>query len=499
MTSKMKILFIYPNTMMATLLPIHIPQLSACLKREGFEVKLFDTTYYKTEEKSFEEKKVELLQIKKFSLKESGINYKESDIYADLGSIIEEYQPHLIAISLVEDTLDLGMALLKAVEKYDIPVVAGGVLSYFYAEELISESCIDIVCIGEGEEALVELCQAISQNQDYSNIRNLWVKQPDGQVVRNPLRPLVDLDTLPFLDYDIFEPSRLGRAMHGKVFHMIHVEFQRGCPFDCTYCCAPAIRNKYRESGFNNYFRQKSNKRFINELKYLSNRYKADYIDIGAESILAMNTRSLKELAEMYKREVGIPFWCQSRPETVTEEKISILKDMGCSDMQFGIEQGNEEFRAKMLNRKCSNEQILKAIGIVEQLGIPYSVNNIIGFPDETRDLIFDTIKLNRQINPKTMNCYMLTPYHGTYLRDYSVEHGLLDKDAKTMQALDGADYKYKTISKEELYGLQRTFSIYARFPESDYPLIEKAEKFDEEGNRVFEDLRRIFYERFYD
>lgn len=54
-----KVLFIYPNTMMATLLPLHVSILSACLKREGIQVKLFDSTYYRTEEKSFEEKKVE--------------------------------------------------------------------------------------------------------------------------------------------------------------------------------------------------------------------------------------------------------------------------------------------------------------------------------------------------------------------------------------------------------------------------------------------------------
>ena len=126
------------------------------------------------------------------------------------------------------------------------------------------------------------------------------------------------------------------------------------------------------------------------------------------------------------------------------------------------------------------------------------TVNNIIGFLGETRELIFDTINFNRLIKPKTINCYMFTPYRGTSLRKLCIEHGYLDPEASTLQLLDGADYKYDTITKKELYGLQRTFSLYARFPESEFCLIKKAEKFDKEGNEIFKNLSDLYYERFF-
>src|SRR3990167_4340021 len=122
MKGDFKVLFIYPNTMMATLLPLHVSILSACLKRQGFQVRLFETTLYKTEEKSFEEKKVELLQVKKFNLDSGGITFKKTDIYEDLHNAIKEYQPGLIGISLVEDSYKLGLALLKSIESFNIPV-----------------------------------------------------------------------------------------------------------------------------------------------------------------------------------------------------------------------------------------------------------------------------------------------------------------------------------------------------------------------------------------
>ena len=493
-----KVLFIYPNTMLATLLPLHVSILSACLKKEGFAVKLFDTTCYKTEEKSFEEKKVELLQIKRFNLSKGGIGLKEADIYEDLRNLVESYKPNLIGISLVEDTYQLGLALLRSIERFQIPVIAGGVFVNFYAEKIISEDCIDLLCLGEGEEALVELCEKMAEGSDYNTIKNLWIKQNNAKIIKNPLRGLVEIDRLPNIDFDIFEPNRLTRPMQGRLFRMLHVEVQRGCPFNCSYCAAPALRNLYQKRKNNKYFRQKSPERFIEELKYLHEKYNPDYINFNAECFLSIDLGDFKKLAQMYKQEINLPFWCQARPETISEEKIRILKEINCADLQFGIEHGNEEFRAKVLNRHCSNKRIIEGIRIVEKYKIPYTVNSIIGFPGETRELIFDTIRLNREFNPKTINCYMFTPYRGTYLRNYCVEKGYLDSNARTMQCLDGADYHYDTITKAELLGLQRTFSLYSRFPETEYDLIKKCEKFSSEGNATFKKLSKIYYEKFF-
>ncbi|MHA2055409.1 MAG: radical SAM protein, partial [Candidatus Hodarchaeales archaeon] len=155
-------------------------------------------------------------------------------------------------------------------------------------------------------------------------------------------------------------------------------------------------------------------------------------------------------------------------------------------------------FRKKVLNRRYSNELMLKAFKIVEKYKIQYTVNNIIGFPDETRDLIFDTIEVNRQINPATMNVYMFTPYKGTYLYKYCVEKGYLDEKDEVHQLLDGARLKMNSISYEELKGLQRTFPLYAKFPESEWDKIKSAEKFDEWGNKTFEELRDIFWEKYF-
>jgi anaerobic magnesium-protoporphyrin IX monomethyl ester cyclase len=489
---RFKVLFIYPNTEMATLVPINLSLLSPCLKEAGFEVELFDTTYYRWEETNFEQKKVDLLQLRPFSYEEKGVHYKESDMHDDLAEMVDQYKPDLIAITLVEDTYELGMSLLDSIKDYDVPVVAGGVFVTFSAEEVMGNENVDIICMGEGEDALVELCRRMEKKEDYTTVKNLWVKQ-DGKIIRNRMRQLTNIDSLPYIDYDIFDRKRLFRPMQGKIYTMIHVEIDRGCPYDCTYCEAPHLRRLFKDNGCGIYYRRKSVDRIIEEMKHLVKKYNPDYINFNAESFLAKPMEELRDFAMKY-RDIGLPFWCQSRPETVTEDKLRLLKEMNCQNMQFGIEHGNEEFRSRVLNRHYTNQQMHAAFDMVEKYGIAYTVNNIIGFPDETRELVFDTIEVNKSINPSTMNVYLFTPYRGTRLYEYCIEKGYMKKEDKVHQLLDAVPLRMNSISYEELKGLQRAFPLYAKMPPVMFDRIKRAETFDEEGNRIFEELKQEFY-----
>jgi len=201
-----RILFIYPNTMMATLVPLSLSILYPCLKSKGFQAELFDTTYYKTEETSFEERRVELLQIREFNLAERGVTFIETDIYKDLIEKVETYKPNLIAITIVEDVYPLALSLLSSIRQFDVPVIAGGVFVTLCPEEVISQENIDMICVGEGEGPLVELCEKMYRGEDYTAVQNLWFKK-DGNIIKNPLRNLIDINQLPYADYDMFEES----------------------------------------------------------------------------------------------------------------------------------------------------------------------------------------------------------------------------------------------------------------------------------------------------
>lgn len=494
----MKVLFVYPNLTMETLVPIHIPLLSACLKERGFELDLFDATFYKTDEVNFEQKRVELLQFKPFNLAEKGLRLKQTNIYEDFIEKVQDFKPDLICVTLVEDTWDLTQSLLEKVRDFNIPVAAGGVFVTLCPEDVMANQDVDILCLGEGEEALVELCQKMSKGEDYSSIKNFWVKK-EGTIIKNKLRPLADINKLPFVDYDLFGKERLYRPMFGKIYTIVQLEMDRGCPYGCTFCSAPNLKQIFNQADCGAYYRRKSVNRLMYEMRYLVKKYQPNFMYFNSETFLAKPIEELKELAAQYK-EINLPFWCQTRPETITEEKAQILKEMGCNSVNIGIEQGNEEFRRRILNRFYSNEQAINGLKILEKYDIPYASNNVIGFPDETRELIFDTIELNRQLRPRTVNALMFTPYKGTALYDYCIEKGYLDKNSSigSHPMIEGVRLKMDCLSFQELKGIQRTFNLYVRFPKSEWPEIKKAEKFDAEGNEVLERYKKIYQEKFF-
>ncbi|MBT7591974.1 MAG: hypothetical protein HN561_12995, partial [Candidatus Scalindua sp.] len=94
-------------------------------------------------------------------------------------------------------------------------------------------------------------------------------------------------------------------------------------------------------------------------------------------------------------------------------------------------------------------------------------------------------------------NVYFFTPYKGTQLHKYCIDNGYLDKDARVHQLLDGVPLKMDSISYQELKGLQRTFPLYAKMPEDMFDQIRIAEKFDDEGNKMYERLKEDYYEKY--
>ena len=177
-SSKFKVLFLYPNFQMAhLLLPASISILSAVLKNAGFDTKVFDTTLYKPKNKSLDEVRLELLQLKRFNLNDKSVIYKETDMMQDWIDVVNEYQPNLIAVSLLEDTFPIAQPLLRQAKDMGYLIVAGGIMASFAPHDVVKEASIDIVCKGEGENAMVELCRALSEGRAINQIPNLWIIQ----------------------------------------------------------------------------------------------------------------------------------------------------------------------------------------------------------------------------------------------------------------------------------------------------------------------------------
>ena len=252
----------------------------------------------------------------------------------------------------------------------NIPVIAGGVFPTFAPEICIKNELVDLVCVGEGENALIDLCDKIKNKKEIKDITNCWIKTKNS-LQKNSITKPVDINKTTIIDISEFEENRLYRPMTGKVYKMIPIETIRGCPFTCRFCNSPDQMKLYKGLG-HNFFRKKKVDIIFDELKYFKDKHKVSIT--FWPFILAMNKNEFEEFCEMYK-EINLPFWMQTRPETINEYNIKRLSEIGLHRISFGIEHGNEEFRRKILDRRWKNKDIIEVLKIPHRYGVTFSCN----------------------------------------------------------------------------------------------------------------------------
>ena len=278
------------------------------------------------------------------------------------------------------------------------------------------------------------------------------------------------------------------------------METQRGCPYTCAYCNSPSNNSTYTDDKAGRFYRKKTMKRAHEELTFLCKKYQPELIYFVVDTFLAMGDPEFLELANMYM-DFKIPFWMNTRAETITPMRAEWLEKMNMLRMNLGIEHGNAEYREKFLHRKLPNERMLQAFQDVAGRKFTTVGNSIIGMPEETRELAFDTVRFNRSL-PKeieTTGAFIFAPYHGTALRETAIRQGYLDPESIcSLNSLEGSMLtKMPKFPKDEVLGLERTFSFYVDFPESVWPEIRKAEAMTPEGDKAFERLQQKYLSDF--
>jgi radical SAM superfamily enzyme YgiQ (UPF0313 family) len=498
----LRVLLIYPNYFGMNMLPSSMALLSAVLKKEGHQVELFDTTYYYEDAFGTSDSdgtKVERLAVLPFDDK---LHMKQTDWRDDIRDTVKTFQPDLIGMSTTEDMWDLGVAIIEQIEDYivgnAVPVVTGGVFSTFAPEIAIKHPLVNMVCVGEGENALRTLCERIEKRQSFSDVTNLWVKNADGSITKNPISDPVDVNAMPRMDITLFDEQRMMRPMAGKWYKMLPMETIRGCPYKCAYCNSPNQMDLYNEATPDaSYFRKKRIDRVYQELKYFKDEIGVQYNYFWADTFLAISDREFEEFCDMYS-DIKLPFWMQTRPETLTDYKIKKLKAVGLHRFNVGIEHGNDEFRRRILRRSWKNEDIIEAMKIPLRHGVQFTTNNICGFPTETRELAMETIELNRHIESNSQNMFAFVPFHGIPLRKMSEDLGLVEVGKITKCVTEEPQINMPQFPREEVLGLTKCFVLYVKFPKNRWNEIRQAEKETPEGRKILAELREECKEKYF-
>lgn len=315
-----------------------------------------------------------------------------------LEALARDQAPGLIGISLTSNFSGLAARVTERLRRAGgAPIVWGGIDPTVNPDLAIEHA--DYVCIGEGEEALLELVEALSRGGDTRQIANIWARV-EGVVHRNPVRPLIEnLDALPWPD---FRPDHAwyvhgGEARRGflpaesDLWRQYPIVTGRGCPYRCTFCCNSVLRDLYGERG---YVRLRSVGNVIGEIR----NARSQGLEFGMVSfqddVFGFRQEWLDEFAATYPGAVGLPFFCWAHPETTRPARVATLKRAGVAIVQMGIQSGSRRMLREMYHRYTKPEQVVAAAQNLTDAGVPYMIDLINGHALEREEDFRATLDL---------------------------------------------------------------------------------------------------------
>lgn len=340
--------------------------------------------------------------------------------------------PDLLGVSLTTRQWQRARKIVAELrQQLAVPVLAGGLHPTFSPQDVLAAPGFDFVCLGEGEQATLELMERL-QDGDFRRsvidgeglaetatpMANIWWRGGERPSLRPPLEP----DALPPLARDhLDEPPGV-----------THVNTQRGCPFPCTYCAARNYHDLYR--GLGNYGRRRSDEAVLAELAAVDDTIDLSYV-VFLDDTFTLDRRWVMSFCQSYGRRFGVPFSINARVETVDRELLAALADAGCRHVIYGVESGSERLRREVMGRPVTDQQFVDAFAWSREAGLLITANYMMGLPEETEEELDLTLALHRRLQPDDFGYFVFYPYPGTRLFKVCRDSGYLPPDYSELEA----------------------------------------------------------------
>jgi len=405
-------------------------QISAILKQKGHEVDLvFDPALFDDKTYFYIPWMHKLLNNRKKLIKR-----------------IVDSKADIIGFTVFTDNYKWACDVAKEVRLFiPTPIIFGGIYPTSCPDEVMEHDFVDMVCVGEGEEAVPELVENLDLKKP---IDNIWYKK-DGQIIKGGSKPLVDLETLPYYDKTLFEKE----IPMNRVYLTVA---SKGCPCCCSFCSQNFLKkfNKCLD------MRRRSVDNVIKELKLAKAKYGYKEVDFK-DNIFTTDKKWTLEFLKRYKEEIGVPYRALSHVLFMDKDIAQAMKDSGCHRVQFGIQSMHEETRKKHLLRFETNEQIKKALRACDEVGLYYSCDHMFGLPGEKEEHQVMATKFYKSLKCCTrVTCFWTTFFPKTALVDKAQEMGIINEEdiKKINKSESGYYYAEGSINDKEL---KKTFRSY--------------------------------------
>ena len=314
-----------------------------------------------------------------------------------------------------------------------VPLVWGGPHPTVMAEQTARHDLVDMVVAGEGEQTFLELVQALDHKRPLRGIAGLIYKD-GGKVTVNPPRPLLDMETLLPVPWDLINVENYISAdnyfLKDSPRTLDIGQTSRGCPLRCGFCSSASIRGRR--------WRAMSVAKSLDTILEPARRFNLTGVWIRDDEFYVHNQRAFTICERLVKEEDGLRWYTTgSRVDDFnrwSDEQIDLIKQSGCCITKFGAESGSDRV-LDMINKGFHVEDTLKANLRCKKHGIVPAYSLVIGFPTQTFEEIHQTIDLGfrlRAENPRAQleNMAAYIPLPETPLWPAALAAGLVPPDS---------------------------------------------------------------------
>ena len=366
-------------------------------------------------------------------LLQEGHTVKIVDLQVQSESMIfENLDFDIIGISILTPYFPRACELIKAIKNRQFrgKVVIGGAHVTALPEQSARQSGADLVCIGEGEAAMIKL----SDETPIQNINGIgWIE--NGKFRQTRVNEITDsLDNYPLPAFHLFDLKRYGSVNMAIVPSGTKdgiIITSRGCPFSCDFCFKISSHIRFR-----------SPENVVSEISQLKDKFgynKFSFID----DCFNANPKRAKDICRrIIEKKIGITFTLPNgiRGDLLDDELAGLMKEAGCIGANIGVESWDDVVRSKM-NKKLKKEDAINAVRVLQKRGIICTAYFIMGHYHDTSESLQRNIDAVKELDADFFQYSKFIPMPGSPIYNKIVEEGrIIEKDFSKFSIFGDAD-----------------------------------------------------------
>ena len=307
------------------------------------------------------------------------------------------------------------------------------------AWQFVLDTCppVTACAIGEGEETMVDLAAYVAGTHPLTDVKGIACRIQGHAERTEPRQRIRNIDDLARPAWHLFPVAsylEAGFTYGVNLGRSMPILATRGCPYQCTFCSSPAMwTTRY-------YVRDVAD--VVDEIADYVECYRATNVDFYDLTAIIKRDWILQFCAELERRKLAITYQLPTgtRSEALDDEVLAALYRTGCRNICYAPESGSAQTLAR-IKKKIKPERMVRSMRDATRAGIVVKANLMIGFPDETRNELWETVRFGMKLawlGVEDLPLFPFIPYPGTALYDSLRARGVVPEMSNEYFALLG-------------------------------------------------------------